>query len=431
MLSLALMVWTQVGTFLTADHVIRPAGETSPMALAVNSPTHEIVGLRISEIIALADEAAAASSDFDVVELSAPSCLEPSHSDELFLCLGDAALAAYGIVPTRDPELPFSEVLRRLREEKVRWPRYLMVLSIRRVNAGDRVVTSLIDLWEVFRDLRARDLSSGPRGTELEAAIIDDATPARSEAATVDSPGSLRAYLTHLFEVTLRPELERSSHWRPYGTIAVRANVAGAAIRLDDRDIGETEAGTTRLEAISPGRRTIAVVHPGFQAFEKVVELQPGETKKVDAELIAVPDQVAVGARIAVTWSGVAAGVAGVALVAYAVAKPKAYATCIELMEGACEGSDELARFGRIDPGLHSSPNGHGLPIAALGYSLLGMGATWSLATLLFDSDQRPPWYELAAGLVVFGATLGLSYALDGENAVSAGAQHASLTRRD
>ena len=79
-----------------------------------------------------------------------------------------------------------------------------------------------------------------------------------------------------------------------------------------------------------------------------------------------------------------------------------------------------MARFGSSE-GRLASPNGSGPPIAALGYSLLAMGATWSLGAILFDSDQRMPWYELAAGIAIFGASMLLSYALDGQNAVDAG----------
>jgi hypothetical protein len=135
--------------------------------------------------------------------------------------------------------------------------------------------------------------------------------------------------------------------------------------------------------------------------------------------LIALPDPVVGYSRTAVVILGAGTAIAGASLVLYAALAPKRHAVCVELQEGACMGSAELARFGSPE-GRRESPNGSGPPSAALGYSLIGMGAAWSLATLLFDSTERMPWYELAAGVAIFGASLALSYALDGENAVDA-----------
>jgi hypothetical protein len=384
-----LLMWTEISMVSpSAEQVIRPAGETHPLVLAINSPTHQIAGLRISEIIALADEAAAISSDFDVVSLEGEGCRDRSRTNELFSCLSEAALM--------------------LSEE----PRYLAVLSIRRVDGGDRVVTSLIDLEEVKK--RAGD-------PELEDLIVDYATPATSEPAIVESSEKLRAYLSELFEVTFREPFERSGHWRPFGTIEVVTEVADAAIRLDDREVGKSIAGITRLTAIAPGRRTIALVRPDLSKYEQVVDVRPGETAKVDAVLARLPDPTVVYTRIALTWLGAAVSAAGAGILIYAIAKPKSYAACVELQQDACPGSNELARFGSTEDDWFASPNGRGAPIASLGYSLLGMGATWTISNLIFDDDQRMPWIELAAGIAVFGASFGLSYAFDGRNAVDVG----------
>jgi hypothetical protein len=136
--------------------------------------------------------------------------------------------------------------------------------------------------------------------------------------------------------------------------------------------------------------------------------------------LAPLPDQAAVYSRVALTWVGAGVSAVGAGLIVYALAKPKGYAACFELRSGACPGSDEMLRFGGTGGDWSSSPNGGGPPVAALGYSLLGMGATWTITNLIFDSDDRMPWFEIAAGLAVFGASFGLSYAFDGDNAVEA-----------
>jgi hypothetical protein len=388
LLRLVLAALTTLGASTpTNDHVIRPNGEQQPLVLVVNSPGQQLAGLRLSEIIELADEAAAEVSDFDIVNLDVGSCLDPLRANELFLCLTEATLTSLG------ESTP-----------------YLMVLSIRPVPEGDRVVTSLVDLERAQRYLRDKD---------AESRIIDESIAVNVDPEIVASEEKLREYLHRVFADRFRIELTKSEHWRPYGTIEIRAEISNASIQLDEREVGNTMKGSTRLEGIRAGRRTVAITHPQFEKMVQVVDVRAGEIATLSPVLVPLPDRVVTYSRTAVVVLGAASSIAGVSLLAYAAAKPKRHANCIELEAGACEGSTEFARFGDSE-GLFASPNGGGPSIAPLGYSLLGMGATWSLATLLFDSPDRMPWYELAAGVAVFGASLALSYALDGTNSVDA-----------
>jgi hypothetical protein len=91
----------------------------------------------------------------------------------------------------------------------------------------------------------------------------------------------------------------------------------------------------------------------------------------------------------------VAVAAAGVAIASVGIAMPRPFEICAG---SSCEPGDTFDARG----------TGSLVPI---GYSLLGMGSAWTLGAIL-GSERSAPWIEFAAGVVIFGASYGLSLAL-------------------
>jgi hypothetical protein len=105
----------------------------------------------------------------------------------------------------------------------------------------------------------------------------------------------------------------------------------------------------------------------------------------------------------------------------YAATKPQDRVTVCTIPLGSpTECEDPYLRFGAPTGEYESTSNGGGPPILPLGYSLLGLGTAWMLGPLLDDDDERIPWIEAVVGLVVFGASFGISLALDADDSVCA-----------
>jgi hypothetical protein len=89
------------------------------------------------------------------------------------------------------------------------------------------------------------------------------------------------------------------------------------------------------------------------------------------------------------------------------------YNVCAMPTGTAPDCDEPFVRFGGAKGDSNATANGGGAPILPLGYSLIGLGTAWMLGPLLDDDDERIPWIEAVVGLVVFGASFGLSLALD------------------
>ncbi|MFW5899410.1 MAG: PEGA domain-containing protein, partial [Jiangellaceae bacterium] len=78
---------------------------------------------------------------------------------------------------------------------------------------------------------------------------------------------------------TVRAEL------RPLrGTLRVTGNVGGARVFLDGRSMGRLSSGSGVLEMdeLDPGRYELTVVASGYETAVRTVEVDPGETRRVD-----------------------------------------------------------------------------------------------------------------------------------------------------
>jgi hypothetical protein len=120
----------------------------------------------------------------------------------------------------------------------------------------------------------------------------------------------------------------------------------------------------------------------------------------------------------ATVTGGATAIIAGGVLLSWALvnsaAAPDVY--CFGASGAECGGTRFTTESVSIDAVGGEDPNRGSVPLAARGYSLIGTGAIWTLGTLLFTDEDEKPWLPLIAGLVVGGASLGLSVALDSDS---------------
>ncbi len=68
------------------------------------------------------------------------------------------------------------------------------------------------------------------------------------------------------------------------GYLNVAANVPGASIYMDDKSVGAI-AKTPWSDEVKPGKHTIWITKPGYSEYKVEVDVIPGETTKVKAEL--------------------------------------------------------------------------------------------------------------------------------------------------
>ena len=151
-----------------------------------------------------------------------------------------------------------------------------------------------------------------------------------------------------------------------------------------------------KIEQLRPGQRTVKLSHPSYLPISQEVELQAGQVVYLKPQFVPKPNNLAFYSQQALLWSGVAAAVAGAVVLglSFQLSGSDRGVHCFE----GCEGG-QLKSYGPI-------------PKAALGYSLIGMGATWSLGTWIFSDHDHIPWIEGIVGLVIGGTALGVSAAL-------------------
>jgi len=103
-------------------------------------------------------------------------------------------------------------------------------------------------------------------------------------------------------------------------------------------------------------------------------------------------------------WSGAGLAAAGTAVLTYSLL----HSEDPQLLP--CPGG-ECAGVGRTFSTFGGGESG--ILIAPLGYSLIGAGAAFSLGTLLYGEEWEMPWIQIAAGVLVGGASYAISAALN------------------
>lgn len=407
------------------------ANERVPIALFIVTPTKGLANTSGSEILRLADIAVREKTNLTVVP--GPDPKGPGGETQACEKLSCFVRVLAGDWYRKD--LRLDAIRAKLRQKNV--PSLLVVLSaIQQASGVDRLTPILIDTGRAIDAIYEHDLEHTPED-ELEVRIVQDAVRASPPPEKVSSEG-IHAYLTRLFQEDFRGAFEQLDHWEPYGTIEIESAESGFEIAIDDvlsdpapgadpsepratlRLIGPTNAGRTVISEVMPGRRTVAVSLPGFEPFTTTVLVERGRRARVEAKTVRQGDDLARMFRTGLVGSGIALAIAGIAVSFYALKEeldPAVHAVCVKQAGESC-GSPEFRRFGSRDIGRRdANPNGNGIPIFPLGYSLFGMGATFSLGTLLFD-DGSFPWIQTLAGIGVGVGALLVSHALDGKNGV-------------
>jgi hypothetical protein len=177
---------------------------------------------------------------------------------------------------------------------------------------------------------------------------------------------------------------------RTLGSLEVAiATPEGANVVFDGKNLGASR-GTLTIRDVDPGPHVLHVEQPGYSPVDLTVEVRPMAKARIDVELRDSSIAINRAARQATFYAGLAAGAAGIALGAIGLAKGTP--SCVD--GGECPRSL-----------LH--------PLIPPGYSLIGMGAAWSIGAWLGGEDDFP-WIELIAGVVIFGASYGMTLAFDG-----------------
>ncbi|MEJ2292864.1 MAG: PEGA domain-containing protein [Deinococcales bacterium] len=72
---------------------------------------------------------------------------------------------------------------------------------------------------------------------------------------------------------------------RASGTLLIQANVGGALVFVDGRQVGTIPSGSGRLTVpnLDPGQHELTLIAPGFRTYVSGFDIQPGQTSRINA----------------------------------------------------------------------------------------------------------------------------------------------------
>jgi len=386
---------------LAEDGVIE-VGERTPLAFVISSPTGASARTRTSDLIRLIDDASRRDTGLAIQTID--ETVTKGCRGRL-LCVILRIRTDYEREALREPNgrmRPYADHLAMLNERKVGYPKLLLfITNITREGEADKLSAQLID---TDRALETYHLASHD-GEDWEAnveALINEAalTTPRTE---VSDETAAETFVQRLFLEHLRPSLEASNMWRPFGQIDITTPIADLSVSLDGASIGITQrGGLTRLTGVRPGTRHVSVEGPDIMPFTADVEVAKGETATLVPELSPKSTDGSKRLRTATLVAGAVAVVAGGVFTGLALATPDSNAStvCFRGPQSTCESGSELVRSS-FDPDRLGDQNGSGILLAPLGYSLIFAGATWGLGTWFFTEEREVPWLPLLGGLGV------------------------------
>lgn len=383
-------------------------------AFLLGTPTGEVARTSSSEVIRLFSEVLRRETDFNAQVLDAAVMIECRGK------LGCISLKARArdydpaARPSEDGKLlPYREHVRRLKEDKVPYPRYLLVISnVTLEGEEDRMTAVLVDTDAALQIFHEDPRKSSDWQDDVEARVTTSAVLIPPIKINVRDADETRRFLERLVLEDFRRLFEQGGHWRPYGELTLVGPDPGLAIVIDGDTVGTTQGETTRILQVLPGSHRVGLTHPDYTPFQQDVTVTAGATTQVDARPARVAGSAA-GLHQVVFWTGVAASVAGAALVGYAFTLPANVTTACFEGEG-CSSNSAFVSFG-YDPqaSLARDVNPSGVLVAPLGYSLVLTGAAFSLGTL-FIGESEIPWLPVVLGLGAGVVAYGLSSALNG-----------------
>lgn len=292
------------------------------------------------------------------------------------------------------------------------FPKYLLVLSnVTLAGEADRLSAVLLDVGAALDQSR----TLAPEDQTSESRINEYAVLLGPERAQVAGARETEVFLETLFTRKLAPIFEASGDWEPFATIELTGVVEGLAVNLDGTAIGVTRPGTTRIVNVLAGTRRLSLEHPGFEPFDRTLELERGKTLGVPASLEPRGSGTARSLREGLFWAGLGAAAAGAAVTVVAIAGQDAglEPVCLGAPGATCRTAATFTTFGYAPsarPGELLNPPG--LMIAPLGVALATTGATWALGVELFGEPTELPWLQVVAGVATGALVYGAAAAL-------------------
>jgi hypothetical protein len=427
------------------------AKERSPITLHVIAPTKEVIasvpernlpGVTTFDVRAIAEKVLRERTDFTVrlFEDAAISRCD-SRSDKLTCFVEQVWDYDPSSSKLKDEDgryKRFGEVIDALKADQPKSSFLVVISSIGQPDGSSRLTPVLLDtngaLLLIHEAVVNGKYEKPADRDELEGKISQFSIKASPPPKRVLHE-SIDPYLRELFLETFRPYFEQSGNWEPFGEIELQVAESGLVIEIDNNTIGQTKAGRTVIGQVRPGERTVRLTLPGYLPAQSQVKVEAQKRSVLAMHVDKLPNEVAKAANKALLWGGVAVAVVGAAITGYALKEalsPGQRVICLH-PEGSTEGcgSAEFVRFGAKSkddpPSLTVNPNGRGLPIAPLGYSLALAGTAWFMSSALFAEDDSLPIVEFVAGAATFLAAFILSIELNGSNCVgqvSCGSKH-------
>jgi hypothetical protein len=291
----------------------------------------------------------------------------------------------------------------------------LIVLAIHPDPSGaDHLSAMVIDLEQAAVVERRLPREAPDFEARLENAIFELTLQGGTGQVDVRQPEELRRYFAGLVE-ELRPSLEKSGRWEPFGALSVRSEVEGVALSLDGRELGVAGVGLAELVELRPGTRILGAVSPEGARFEARVRVLRGNVAELSLPFRPAPDPAIRVSRAVGLYGGAGLALGGVVVLAAILFGPSAATEVVSCRVGASCAAPE-ARFATLCDVTsgRSSCLAAGGPLALpLGLSLLSAGSGLSLGSLLTE-DEQLPWVGWVAGVAAAGLVYGLSAALNG-----------------
>lgn len=413
--------------------------ERVPIALVVVTPTGKIGDSSSSAILASVDPVLAANTNLKLVNLQEKSGADVSACKGRLVCYVETLRTDYQPDKAEfrredrpDQLKPWSEVRRMLESAPQKPERFLVVLSsVRTSDGSDRLTAVLIDtdaaLDFVHRANERRERLDPKKQEELEDRIAQYAVRSSPAPEKVSNTVELDRALAKIFGEDFKSVFDEAGHWLPYGILEIACPQDGMEIYIDGEREGLTRAGVTRIGGLMPGDRTIRLVRPEFLPSEAHALVEKNQTVRVEMQAVREPKDGVRLSRNIVFWSGVGAFVLGGALTAVSIAQAgdaQSYVACLNTPNvGACDFKEWWKLGSETDPvpTTESITKNGSIPLAPVGYSLMGAGVVWSLGTLLLNDEDTAPWIEILAGVAVFAASLTVSVLVADDNPVRGG----------
>ncbi len=236
---------------------------------------------------------------------------------------------------------------------------------------------------------------------------LEDAIYAQGTKSLLTRDRRLDKAIDQLF-VTINPAFKKSGHWRPNGSLRILQTPSGLSVMLNGKRATQTAEGQTQIDNIPEGQYTLTIEDQRgrYLPNKAQVRINRGEIFSHSPTMVRAPSAIPL-ARRATFWTGIASAAAGASLIAYALLAPQRTDT-VQVCPGDCPNSQRLfATFNDFRTG--DAEPGRGVPVAPLGYSLVGLGAAFSLGTWLIGDEETWPWLPWLIGAVVGSASMSVS----------------------